>query len=284
MPTPRHRLGVTRAADGRIFAVGGKDTTGVSTAVVEIYDPAANSWSVGPSLPTALSIVGAATGYDGKVYAFSGSAEGNYVYNAANNSWSTLAAPSAENSRSTMTYVPVGHRIAAVGGPDATSVVFYDIDTNTWSSGPAYPAKRSAPAGTVDSSGALLMIGGFDSQTGSFTSMTSVYQLAPGASTWQTGPSLPNGVGLAAATTDSTGRVVLIAGQRTGYFQPPSTYTADVSVLVGNDWTPLAPLLEPRVSMGVCAGPGGKLYSIGGLAPGPNNATFPVGNVEIFTP
>jgi N-acetylneuraminic acid mutarotase len=281
MPTPRRRLGVTRAPDGRIFAIGGETTSNIQSAVVEIYDPVSNAWSTGPSLPATLSWSGAATGYDGKIYVLSASTN-NYVFNATNNSWSSLAPAPEGTTRTAFTLVPIGHKIAVVGGAD--SLVLYDIDTNTWSSGPAYPEVRSAPAAAVDSTGALLMLGGFKTQDGSFASTSSVYRLAAGGSAWQLATALPTGVGLLGATTDSSGRVIAIGGQTGGYINSGANYLANVSVLHNGSWAALAPLNDPRISAGVCADANGKVYVIGGQAALPNSGAVVVGSVEIFTP
>ncbi len=73
MPTARHALS-TSALDGKIYAIGGyipgvSDYWGVAT--VEVYDPATDTWTTAPDMPTArfaprTSVV------DGKIYAIGG--------------------------------------------------------------------------------------------------------------------------------------------------------------------------------------------------------------------
>jgi N-acetylneuraminic acid mutarotase len=84
------------AADGKIHAIGGRfGASNDKTDMHDIYDPATNSWTSGPPLPTARSGV-AATLYEGMVLVLGGElapntfAE-NEAYNPKTKSWRTLA-------------------------------------------------------------------------------------------------------------------------------------------------------------------------------------------------
>jgi N-acetylneuraminic acid mutarotase len=73
MPTKRHALS-TSALDGKIYAIGGY-VPGVSgypgVATVEVYDPATDTWTTAPDMPTGR--FGARTSIvDGKVYVIGG--------------------------------------------------------------------------------------------------------------------------------------------------------------------------------------------------------------------
>ena len=54
MPTPREHLAVV-AAQGKIYAIGGRDGANRNLPVLEIYDIAADQWSPGPRLITPRS-------------------------------------------------------------------------------------------------------------------------------------------------------------------------------------------------------------------------------------
>jgi len=84
------------AAEGRLHAIGGR--TGASTARTDrhdIYDPASNTWSSGPPLPTSRSGL-ASTLYKGLILVLGGElppntfAE-NEAFNPKTNTWQTLA-------------------------------------------------------------------------------------------------------------------------------------------------------------------------------------------------
>lgn len=80
-PFKRRALAVA-AAGGRVWAIGGIDANGQVTGAVDVYDPAAESWSVGPEFPDfgfGVAAVGAgdtiwASGRSGVVYRLSAGA------------------------------------------------------------------------------------------------------------------------------------------------------------------------------------------------------------------
>jgi len=74
MLTPRQMLAAARGADGLIYVIGGVPRYGSaeSLATVEIYDPATDSWSEGPSLRTPRHGHAAVATRDGRVYAIGG--------------------------------------------------------------------------------------------------------------------------------------------------------------------------------------------------------------------
>src|SRR5439155_1324569 len=75
MPTARALAAAVLGSNGRLFVIGGTTSSSLSTPtnVVESYNPNTNTWStVLPPMPTARSGLGAATGNDGRIYAFGG--------------------------------------------------------------------------------------------------------------------------------------------------------------------------------------------------------------------
>src|SRR2546423_913856 len=73
MPTPRGRLGVAAASNGKIYAIGGYNTDfGGFLSTVEEYDPATNTWATRASMPTARQHPGVAAASNGKIYAIGG--------------------------------------------------------------------------------------------------------------------------------------------------------------------------------------------------------------------
>jgi N-acetylneuraminic acid mutarotase len=74
-PTKHEIMGAVLGPNGRIFVIGGNnaDSFASVTNVVEAYNPDINTWTtVTPPMPTARQGLGAATGFDGKIYAFGG--------------------------------------------------------------------------------------------------------------------------------------------------------------------------------------------------------------------
>lgn len=66
MPGPRDHAAVV-AFQSRIYVIGGRDQKGVSKRV-DVYDPAADEWSEGPSLPQANSAMAVAVLADGLIH------------------------------------------------------------------------------------------------------------------------------------------------------------------------------------------------------------------------
>ncbi len=69
MPSARTDLAVA-AVNGKIYAIGGIDNGRVS--IVEVYDPASDSWSTAASMPVPTYLL-AATEVHGLIYAIGGS-------------------------------------------------------------------------------------------------------------------------------------------------------------------------------------------------------------------
>jgi Kelch motif len=81
LPSPRTGLGAAVGPDGRIYAIGGNDDTGTTSASLFSLDPAtpAAGWAQGDLMSTERALLGVATGPDGLVYAIGG-------YNTGTNS------------------------------------------------------------------------------------------------------------------------------------------------------------------------------------------------------
>ncbi len=118
-PTPVANVGAAAVA-GRIFVPGGYDEAGRASSVLEVYDPAEDSWSAAAPLPMGLYAYAIAPtgegfylfgGYDGKAYL-----DTVYYYDAAADAWQSvgrLTGPRAFAAAAT-----VGDAIYLVGGTD----------------------------------------------------------------------------------------------------------------------------------------------------------------------
>ncbi len=297
LPTPRMYLGAACAPDGRVFAIGGQSAAQnggrSSSTAVEIYEPSKNVWTTGTSIPTAQAMTTAAVGYDGRIYAFGGSGDGNYAYDPKTNAWRKLSSPK-NVALTAYAMVPMGHSLALVGGPNMNTLLTYDIDQDAFVEGPAYPpdptfagrtVHRSTPAAGLLPDGSLWMIGGFDTLVPDLAATTDTFVLAPNATSWKPGPSLPTALARASAVIDKQGRLVTFGGQSNGYVGHVESCVADVLRFDGTSWMPAATILDPRVGGAACVDPKGNAYFIGGEAVAPNGTdTALVGTVEIFSP
>jgi hypothetical protein len=80
MPTARSYLAVVAGTDGKIYAIGGTDSSGHPVATVEAYDPVANTWSTVAALNTARSHCAAVLGPQDVIYVAGGiDSKGHYL-------------------------------------------------------------------------------------------------------------------------------------------------------------------------------------------------------------
>jgi hypothetical protein len=80
MPTARDNLAVVAGPDGRIYAIGGQNSSG-TLATVEVYDPQSNTWSTAAPLPSASSGLAGTLGPDGQIYVACGYAANGSLQN-----------------------------------------------------------------------------------------------------------------------------------------------------------------------------------------------------------
>src|SRR5712691_6023296 len=128
MHTPRSYHTATLLADGRVMVIGGieasNDITGRVLASTELYDPIANSWTVGMPMSVARAkhtatlladhrvlVVG---GTDADYFAFSGYFRTAELYDPATQSWSPAASMNYARINATSTLLPDG-RVLVVG-------------------------------------------------------------------------------------------------------------------------------------------------------------------------
>jgi N-acetylneuraminic acid mutarotase len=160
MPTARF-LPASAVMDGKIYVAGGATPGGASgirvTGVFQVYDPATDSWTMLPNVPTERS--GAAAGaVGGKVYVMGGTERPGAhdfalveVYGIESNTWAVGdAMPVARNW---LTSAVAGEKIYAIGGSrieDASNLVnFYDPATSMWSAAPSLNGPRIRLAAAV---------------------------------------------------------------------------------------------------------------------------------------
>jgi N-acetylneuraminic acid mutarotase len=247
MPTPRANAAAA-VLGGRMWVAGGYadpepgDSLGTS-AVVELYNPYSDTWSVAPALPGPRAEAGAAT-LHGVLYVVGGSLPsggGNEVptgsaiaFDPRKRLWTPIAPLPVARAR--VRVVAVGDYLYAIGGLTAAGdtvalVDRYDPRTDTWRSMSPMKEDRLFPGVTVVGHGRhsrVVVIGGcqfVDGRTRLLRRTTEVFD--PAAGRWQLLQArLPTGRCSLAAATEADGTVLAIGGG-IGVANPMATTAVD---------------------------------------------------------
>lgn len=160
--------------NGKVYVMGGQRTDsgvtpGPATNLVEVYDPASNTWAAATPMPTARMGLVAAV-FNGKIYAMGGRTDGYSIsavgtveeFDPGTNLWTT------RNPMTTPRYFAaaavVGGEIYVAGGEFETSVLSnveaYNPLTNQWRNRTAMPTARGQLA-MGESGGRLYAVGGY---------------------------------------------------------------------------------------------------------------------------
>jgi len=156
----------TLLGSGRVLVSGGCIASHCSTltAVSEVYDPVANSWSTTGSLNTARYSHTAVLLKTGKVLAIGGSAGTSCeLYNAAKGTWSAAASMKVSRASNATTLLQSGKVLVsggAIGRYPIKSAKIYDPTANTWTLTGNMTAARYAHTATLLTDGTVLVAGG----------------------------------------------------------------------------------------------------------------------------
>jgi Kelch motif len=173
MAVPREEAGVAPLPDGRVLVVGGYSNTDAVDST-EIFNPATNTFSPGPSLPLATYAPATAVISGGQVLIAGGYDNSEiaaaFVFNPSSGAFATV------QSLPTPTYAPggaslPGGRALVVGGYDGdlgdytTRALIFDPATNAFSSaGIGNLSQAREEPGTIElPDGRVLVAGGFNS-------------------------------------------------------------------------------------------------------------------------
>jgi N-acetylneuraminic acid mutarotase len=174
MPTMRSGGGAA-VVDGKIYVAGGRPPAGADFAV---YDPAADSWTVLPSLPTQRNHLAVAA-IDGKIYVAGGRFGGGFnsertaaleLYDPATNTWTARA--SMLGPRGGVASVEANGCLFVIGGEGnyadprglSDQNEAYDPRTDTWTSLAPMPTPTHGLVGAAFVNGRIHLPGGSATQ------------------------------------------------------------------------------------------------------------------------
>ncbi len=263
MPTARQEL-ATAVLNGKIYAIGGYDSSGTPTNIVEVYDPTTNTWTSAHPIPVALHHNSAAVA-TGKLYSFGGPSTQTFVYDELNDSWSAVASMLFFHALTPAVGV-FNDKIYVAGGANGgagnrmqNAVEVYDPAANTWSAlQPMRVGRNHCGGAFID--GKFYVVGG--RRVIRALDANEVYD--PQTNTWA--PQAPKFYVVG-------GRRVIRALDANEVYDPQT-----------NTWAPQAPLPTARAGIAVAA-VNGELFVFGGETLDPNGGPGEVhGEVEVFNP
>lgn len=257
-PTTAHAVGVwTRTAesppfgtsqgeavglqDGRILYVGGVDASGNLSGASQLYDPALDSWSLGPTMAEARANFFAGTLQSGKVLIVgSGSSE---LFDPATNTFAPAGALNVPHTRLGGAVLDDGRVLVAGGyiGCMTRAAEVFDPVTNSWSLTSQMLTARADFNLVKLTDGRVLAAGGDDDCAAPRkTTRAEVYDPATGSWTAVASLNVPRAHYTSALLSD--GRVLLASGDN----DLGRTATAEVYDPVANTWTLTAPMHRAR--------------------------------------
>jgi hypothetical protein len=229
-PTAGHSWGVAEPLPGgRVLIAGGFGSDGAATKATDIYDPATDAFTAGPSLGTARAEAAAAVVAGGRVLVAGGAGNDDHslasaeVYDAASNAW-TPVANTLSDPRALASAAPLpGGRALVAGGVSDTHVPLasadvYDPAANRFTpAAPMHTGRELAVAAPLPG-GRVLVAGGasgIDTGTG-VPVVTSAEVYDPAANAWASAAQLAAPRAGAAAAVLNDGDVLVAGGLSDG--------------------------------------------------------------------
>ena len=284
MPTARSYSGVG-VVDGKIYVIGGANSSSSKLAANEMYDPSTNSWTTKADMPTARMglVVGVV---NGKIYAIGGldtstgtHLAANEMYDPATNSWTTKA--DMPTARSYSVAAVVNNKIYVIGGHRSSGttnyVEEYNPATNSWTTKATMNSEREAvSAGVVDDK--IYVFGGVDSNTNPnyAVNLNGIYD--PATNLWSSGVVMSTARAYTAAAA-LNGKIYVFGGWN--YINGSKLSTNAEYDAVVNSWTTKADMPTAR-AYSVAAVVNNKIYVIGGYSGGylSTNEEYDIGPVN----
>ncbi len=240
--------------DGKISAIGGSDEvatggnenmparnyTGGVVSTNEVYDPAANNWTLEAPMPTPRQGFAIAT-YKDKIYCIGGSTQAggtvgvNQAYDPATNTWQTEASmPYAETNLQANV---VDDKIYCVGGFYASGIgsranQVYDPANNTWSENAPIPTSTFEYA-SATCNGKIYVINGVDWYSMYGLDLNQIYN--PQNNTWNLGAKPPHPLVNSDGIVDIDG--IYAGAATTGVMAPERIYAIGSYTQIYNPMT-----------------------------------------------
>jgi len=260
---PRSDFGATVGGDGRIYAVGGRDTYLTNTATAERFDENTGEWTYIASLPYAARGIRMTTDADGRVYAIGGMLLDGTVldsvmrYDPDTDAWTSVASMNDARTAHAVASDSAG-RIYAISGRGTAgrvgSVERYDPSADSWTYLSPLNTPRTYAAAFVDGEDRVYVVGG--SIGGGETATMEMYDPAYPGDGWQyvSSMSQPKQV---QGTVGADGCFYVAGGW------PPYTNIVEKYDPLTDTWSAYSPLNRSTNNMALVS-LGRRIYCLGG--------------------
>jgi hypothetical protein len=277
VPLSAPRVGTAAGViNQKLYVVGGcTPASGGCTNPNEndVFDPVANMWTVGSTMPTARSYAGAGV-IGNALYVAGGCLNGDCTsttaalerYDPASDTWSSLLP--MPTARAQAAIAAVNGLLVVAGGfpcascPALTTVEAFDSSANTWTTASPLPAGQSGAVG-VAVNGIFYAIGGTSGSTFAYN---------PASNTWTMKSPMLTARSNAAGDV-LFGSIYIVGGASAS---APFVTTAEAYDPVADSWVSEPNMTTPRASL-AASSINNVLYAVGG-----QNATGALATTETF--
>jgi len=257
-------------ANGKFYVISGEESTGQRPGTVQIFDPVAGTWSLGPQAkPVGVSNVCAAAignliyvpaGYNGT----SGITNLD-VLDASTNTWSTVTSDPVPAPLFAHTCAATGGKLYVAGGSTTgvggTQAYVYDPAApagSRWSAIAPLNVARAYPGGTAIA-GKVYVAGGWGTDTADQKNTVEVYD--PATNTWTVLSATMSQARGGPGAYNAGDLLVVCAGGWTQYYTSCEAY----NVVTGGTWSAFPTMVTGRRTFAYAWG-GGALYAASGFA------------------
>ncbi|WP_417492795.1 Kelch repeat-containing protein [Maricaulis sp.] len=225
LPRGLERFGMA-AINGRIYAAGGyaPGDLGVEpTASMWSWSPEGGVWQSEAAMPGPKADF-SMLAYDGRLYAIGGTRDDNsiYVFDPEARNWDTVGIPD-DVTRRGAAIVASGGRLYVIGGSMggelSARVDIYDLEADSWTSGPDLPGASTGIAAVVHNR-RIHVLGGTGSDGGQRQTLRRHASWEPGEPAWRQEPDLPTPRTAADAAVLEGGIYLIGGGSGGGFFAP----------------------------------------------------------------
>jgi N-acetylneuraminic acid mutarotase len=285
MQTSRRDFGVASDSAGKIYAVGGFDSNGQFSSVLEMYDPSTDTWTTKTSAPVGRNDMGFAFDKSNGKFYFGGGYDGSvhndfFEYDPTTDAWTTKASLPTGSAGLRFASASNG-KLYSIGGGylDGTyvsNVYEYDPSTDSWTTKSAIPTPRSDAGLVAAGNGKMYLMGGGALTSHGLDFISNVDEYNPSTDTWASKSAMSlNRYDMGASITNGGKILVIGGGTDSGYTDLVEQYDPSTDT-----WTTQTSLPNQVFALGEALGNDGKIHVLGGqTASSDTTSTHYVGTI-----